>query len=86
MDIISGICDVIRKNTVMGDRVYEFNIHHNLLESGMDSLQMIRVIVELERMLDIEFNDEDLLMANFSTISSIAEFIGTILVDRGINV
>lgn len=86
MAILADIYEVIKKNTVLGERAYETDINANLLDCGLDSLQMIRVIVELEQMLGIEFDDEDLLMANFGTIKSIMEFIETVQAQRGISV
>lgn len=43
----------------------------NLIEIGMDSLIFIELIVELENELEIEFDANDLLFEEFSTIRAI---------------
>ncbi|MCQ1531097.1 acyl carrier protein [Lutispora saccharofermentans] len=79
MEVRPIICDIINSNTVIGDRIYNLDENENLLDQGIDSLQMMRVIVTLEQALKFEFRDEDLLMINFSNISSMESCIKTIL-------
>lgn len=40
---------------------------------GLDSMSSVNLIVELEAMYNIEFEDEELLTDNFSTIRNILE-------------
>ncbi len=82
MEIRSIIYDIINSNTVIGDRIYNIDENENLLDQGIDSLQMMHVIVALEQALKFEFRDEDLLMINFSNISSMESCIRNILVDK----
>jgi acyl carrier protein len=82
MDIVSTVYNVLHKNTVLGDRIHEIDKNDNLLEQGMDSLQIMRVVVELERAFNFEFSDEDLLMANFNSINSISNSVRSILATR----
>lgn len=46
-----------------------------LKQSGFDSVLIMQLIVELEQSYDIEFDDDDMLQENFSTIRKIAERI-----------
>lgn len=46
-----------------------------LKQSGFDSVLIMQLIVELEQSYDIEFDDDDMLQENFSTIRKVAERI-----------
>ncbi|WP_164744510.1 acyl carrier protein [Paenibacillus xylaniclasticus] len=45
----------------------------NLIDEGLDSIKCIDLIVHLEMEFDIEFDDEDLVIENFSTIHKISK-------------
>lgn len=47
----------------------------NLFESGLDSLSLINMIIDIESTFGFEFNETDMIMENFSTISSISNLI-----------
>lgn len=49
-------------------QIEKINIDSDLLELGLDSLNAIEVIVNLESEFDIEVEDEDLMIDNLSTI------------------
>jgi acyl carrier protein len=44
----------------------------NLQESGMDSIGMVWLIIELEQQYSISFEDEEMLEENFKTIELIS--------------
>lgn len=47
----------------------------NLEEYGMDSLYMIKFLVEIEGTFDVEIDEESLIFENFNTISKIVKYI-----------
>ncbi|PFL57259.1 phosphopantetheine-binding protein [Bacillus cereus] len=49
----------------------ELSIGDNLGELGLDSLNTVTLIVELEEQFNITFEDEELLFDNFSTLEKI---------------
>ncbi|WP_144502486.1 acyl carrier protein [Bacillus thuringiensis] len=50
-----------------------FDSSEDLSGSGMDSINSINLIVELEDMFNITFGDEELLFDNFSNIEKIVK-------------
>lgn len=78
MEVLERIKNIVLSNAIL-ELSEELGNDDNLLDIGLDSLQMIRIIVAIEREFDFEFSDEDLVISNFSTIGNIAESIGTIL-------
>lgn len=49
--------------------------NEDLLELGLHSMKSIQLIVDIEETFGIEFDDEELLFDNFSTIKKIIERI-----------
>lgn len=47
----------------------------NLKEYGMDSINCINLLVEIEDYYGFEFADEDLVFENFASIAAIADFV-----------
>ncbi|MCR8983018.1 phosphopantetheine-binding protein [Brevibacillus laterosporus] len=47
----------------------------DLTKMGLDSMTTIRLIVALEQAFDLEFSEEDLLLANFRTLEKITGLI-----------
>ncbi|MEF2965947.1 phosphopantetheine-binding protein [Paenibacillus sp. M1] len=84
MKTFTKIMDVLCENTSLGDKVYLLKENDNLFEHGLDSFQMMRVIVGLERSLNFVFKDEDLLVVNFSTIESIVNSVNAITMNQTI--
>lgn len=78
MELLEKIRSIVLSNAIL-EVSEQLGNNDNLLEAGLDSLQMIRIIVALEREFDFEFSDEDLVIGNFSTIGNIAESMETIL-------
>jgi len=55
----------------------------NLNQWGMDSIKVIQLIVELEEMFDIIYEDNELLFENFSNVQQITDRILTKVVTPG---
>lgn len=51
------------------------DVQDNLNDLGICSIKVIRLIVLLEEHFDITFNDEELLVENFNTLSNILNII-----------
>jgi acyl carrier protein len=82
-DINEIINSVIAEKTVLKEQVYELNDTVNLLEVGLDSFQLMNVIVELENRLDITFRDEDLIVIKFQNLKQIYASIREVLSNYG---
>lgn len=52
-----------------------FSVEDDLSPYGLDSINTVRLIVELEDMFDIIFEDDELLFQNFSTVNHIVSRI-----------
>lgn len=61
--------------TVMKRNV-ELNANTKLSDEGLDSITTVRLLVQLEKKLSIQFREEDLTLDNFVTISSIMAMLG----------
>ena len=53
----------------------EFNEMTELQELGINSLQMMEMVVRIEDKLDISIEDDDLIGENFETIGSVLKMI-----------
>jgi acyl carrier protein len=51
------------------------SLETSLLIDGIDSITFIKIVVELEKEFNFEFDDEMLSIAAFSTIMSIIEYV-----------
>lgn len=47
--------------------------NESLIESGVDSLALVSLIVSIEYAFDVEFSDDDLQPENLRTLSSLIE-------------
>lgn len=61
----------------------EISLDSDLLELGMDSMNFIRLVVNLEEQFDIEIKDEDITLANFSSVNSILNIVENYLHEEG---
>jgi acyl carrier protein len=55
----------------------ELGENDNLEDKGLDSVHSMQLIIELEKLFDIEFDDDDLILDNFSTIKEIYQIVST---------
>lgn len=79
MNIREVVCKIIMKATVLGEGVYQLQGTENILDLGIDSFQLMNVIVELENELNIEFRDEDLIIIKFQNLNEICNSIQEVL-------
>jgi acyl carrier protein len=68
------ITELIR-NVISLDANREIKDDENLIDLGLDSIKTIEIVVELEDGFDIEIDEDDLMLDNFSTISKIMELV-----------
>lgn len=68
------ITELIR-NVISLDADREIKDDENLIDLGLDSIKTIEIVVELEDGFDIEIDEDDLMLDNFSTISKIIELV-----------
>lgn len=59
----------------------EVNNDTNLQELGINSLDLIKVIVSIEEEYSIEFDDSDLLTDRFVDIQSIVAYVETLVIE-----
>lgn len=78
-NLYSEIREII-KDTL--DTKKEIGIEEDLITVGLDSLNTVSLILELEDRFDIAFDDNELLTENFSSIEKIAT---NILEKKGLN-
>ncbi|MEK3864593.1 acyl carrier protein [Paenibacillus sp. FSL H7-0716] len=63
--ITKKLCEVFNRTVEVGSET-------DLRDEGLDSLKMIALIVSIEVEFDIQIDDDDLLIDNFSSIKKIA--------------
>ena len=66
------IINVIRKN--IENPNLDIDLDKSFMENEIDSLLLIKIIVDIEELLNIEFQEDDLIMNQYS---SIQDFIKT---------
>ncbi len=74
MEIQKKVFDFIAKELVRGAEI-EFNPGASLLESGLDSVAMMELIVWIEDSFEVVIDAEDLSPDNFGTLDAIAAYI-----------
>jgi acyl carrier protein len=57
----------------------DFDIAEDLFNYGLNSMKFIRILVELEDILNISIPDEKLLVENFSSVEKITRVIKVII-------
>lgn len=56
-----------------------FTSSQNLFDLGLDSLSLISLIIDIEDTYKFEFNESDMILEKFSTISDISKLINSYL-------
>lgn len=70
MDYRKQIISVINKYCKEG-ALSEKEMNRNLIDFGIDSLILIRIIVEIEELVEIEIPTEKLVYANLNTVEKL---------------
>ena len=76
-----NIWDIIL-HTLNKQQEDDISMDTNLASIGFDSVNFITMIIELENELNFEFNDEMLLMAKFSTIGSLIDYVESEVIQK----
>ncbi|OZV12998.1 hypothetical protein CIW83_05480 [Tissierella sp. P1] len=66
---------IIDENIELTVPIEEIKLDDNLLNVGMDSLNTIRVIINIEEQFNLEFSDDDLIVDNFRTIRKLMDYL-----------
>ncbi|REK71601.1 acyl carrier protein [Paenibacillus paeoniae] len=66
---------VAKKLSEVLNRATDLNFEIDLRNEGLDSIKTIEFIVNLEVEFDIEIDDQDLLVENFSTINKVTKLL-----------
>lgn len=61
---------------ILGMSGYDFSLSEPLADRGLDSLRSVQLIVELEELFDVTFDDDELLFENFATLDRISQMLG----------
>ncbi len=72
MDLIKETIRTIVSKNLNGMNIAD---HDSLFETGIDSMNMLFVLNEIENALDVEIPDDELLISNFENIEKISELI-----------
>lgn len=71
-EVISKITQEVRDILQSAE---DIDVQQNLTELGLDSLASVNLLIQLEEIFNIEFDDEDLVTDNFSSIENICNLI-----------
>jgi acyl carrier protein len=71
--IAAKLCEFVRTNLV--EEGVEFNENRPLAEAGIDSFDLVELVLYCERVLGIRVPDSHLTSANLASISSLANCI-----------
>lgn len=77
-EMLEKVLSIINAN-VENEELTSENINDNLMELGMDSIALIKIVVELEEQFDCEIPDSKLLLSELNTINKILQVICSIL-------
>lgn len=74
MEIQKILTDFLLKEIIHDHE--SIDISENLIESGLlDSIQIVKLIMFMERQFRIDFEEEDMLPSNFETLANMVDFI-----------
>lgn len=74
-DIQKIILNCLNKEEVIG-------VNDSLLRHGVDSMNMLFILNEIETQLDVKIPDSELVISNFETISQINDLVFRLKGDR----
>lgn len=70
------ILEIIRET--LEDNGAELNTNSNLQELGLDSANIVEILIECELIFDIDVLDNDLNLDDFNTVEDIINYIETL--------
>lgn len=83
MNIRQSVIQILSEVTLIDNDIEKMNDNENLLNHGLDSYQLTKAIVALEKKLNILFDDEELIAYNFNTLHNIIEAVQGKLHEQG---
>ncbi|GAX46875.1 acyl carrier protein [Pseudolactococcus reticulitermitis] len=78
------IRDIILNNILLDDRSSKLRNDESLIGKGLDSINFINIVVELEEKFSINFPDEKLIFEEAGTVDQIFQIIQNELDKKGI--
>lgn len=51
------------------------DLNDELRDNGIDSVKVIKLIIQIEERFKFEFDDEDLIIDNFKSLNTLADFL-----------
>lgn len=66
------ICNIIENNDFYSQITDQTNL---IDDAGMDSIQIMQLVVELETVFNIEFHDDDLIIENLANMQCLNQLI-----------
>lgn len=69
------ITNIIKNTINLTTPIEDIGIDENFENMGMDSISFIRIVVEIEEQLGIEFPEEKLLLSQAGTIRFLCEIV-----------
>lgn len=51
------------------------DLNEELRDNGIDSVKVIKLIIQIEETFDFEFDDEDLIIDNFRSLNTLVDFL-----------
>jgi acyl carrier protein len=74
--IVAAIVNALGR--VLGDGLPELTESSRLFDDvGLDSTGVFELLMQLEELLDIEFDTDNLQFSHFATVRSLADFVAT---------
>jgi acyl carrier protein len=75
MNIKERVIDIMSQNSDMDNSKEYLSNNDDLTKLGINSISFIKLIVQFENEFDIEFEDEEWITVNFSSLNQLCEYI-----------
>jgi len=75
MSIENKIREILSESIQLSKPIEDIGLEEDLTELGMDSITVIKVIIDIESEYGFEVPDEDLAISNFVNLNNIISYI-----------
>ena len=75
MDIRKKVVEILSAHSNMNNIYQYFDENDDLTILGMNSIEFIKMVIDLEKEFKFTFNDEDLEHSNFISLSSLCNYV-----------
>ena len=75
---MKDVCTIIKKivmESLPEQKLEDINVTDSLIEIGMNSSGFMKIVIGIESEFDFVFEDEDLLMENFTTVEALKNYV-----------